>query len=492
MIAKSVSIFLWSFVVGIILAYAELLTNAAIQVLAIGLGMLGLVFMLGLCLRVPVRAARVAQFVVAVCLGLSAGGISWMGNIQASQFSALVGSSVNTEGVVTGWPTITASGNQALMIRPDGFTQSLRASLRIPLKVRAGDRVWIRGRIKQPENFSSFNYVSYLQKSNVYAELDKPKIAVIEKHNAPLGTMLWGLRSWVIQTINSKLSPNAASIVLGMIIGYSDEMPKPIGEAFKATGLTHILVASGFNLAIIAGSIGGVGWMLGRRLGDTLSLGVIWMFVMLTGGGGSVFRAGVMATIVLTARSTGRFTSSYHTLLMAVVIMTIINPKQLFYDIGFQLSVAATAGVLEAGKLRTHLQREGWLGDLLWPTVGAIIFTAPIIAFYFGTFSVVAPVANLLVLPLVEIVMLFGALTLLPLISIASAPITEIMVAVILKITTTLASWRYSTVAVESNLLIVIGYYIITFLLRESFYFRSRKGQLKNTVSSDKITKIII
>ena len=175
-------------------------------------------------------------------------------------------------------------------------------------------------------------------------------------------------------------------MVLGMLIGYGDSIPKSLSEAFQKTGLTHILVASGFNLTIIASSIGGLAWVLGRRGSDLTSMAIIWMFVVLTGSSGSVARAGIMASLVLLARAFGRMPSSYFTLLFAVVLMTILNPFQLFYDIGFQLSVGATVGVLEAGKLKLHLEREGWLSDLLWPTMGAIIFTAPLICFYFVFF----------------------------------------------------------------------------------------------------------
>lgn len=498
MIAKSVSIFLWSFLVGLTIANIIALPMPVVICLVV-LGLLAL----GLTTVGVANFARgVIGFFAFCLLGLSLGNLLWVNSIQVNEYEQFAGQKVYTEGTVTAWPKVTSSGNQALLIKPDGYSQALRASLRQPIKVKPGDRVWIRGEIKQPENFSEFNYVYYLKKSNVYAELDKAKIAVTERRSSRFNNLLNGLRSWIINKAFLRLNTASANLVLGTLIGYSDSLPKIMEEAFKKSGLTHILVASGFNLTIIAGSVGFFGWVIGRRASDAASIGLVWFFVALTGGSGSVVRAGVMTTLVLVGRAFGRMPSSYHTLLLAVVVMAGFNPLQLFYDIGFQLSVGATIGVLEANKLRLHLQKEGWLIELLWPTVGAIIATTPIITMYFGTLSVIAPVANLLVLPLIEFVMLFGALSILPAIHIFTVPLTELIVAYQMKVTLALSSWQYSSINFKSSLGFLIGYYVLLVLIRESFYFRSynmrvssqksQKTELKNTELSDKITKIII
>lgn len=487
MSSRCIAIFLWSFLTGLVTAHSFALP----QILVVGLTLVGLV-MLGLGGVNYSSKLALAKYLAAICLGTSLGVLVWTGNIQRSQFEQFIGQSVNTEGVVIAWPNITASGNQALLIQPDGYTQALRASLRRPISVRPNDRVWIRGQVKQPENFSEFNYVSYLQKNNVFAELDKSKVVVIQKQRSWFGNLLSGLRQWIIATTNSRLDINSSSLVLGTLIGYSEDLPKAMAEAFKKSGLTHILVASGFNLTIIASSVGIVGWFFGRRFSDITSLGVVWFFVVLTGSSGSVVRAGIMVSLVLVGRAVGRLPSSYYTLLLAVVVMVLFNPMQLFYDIGFQLSVGATLGVLEANKLRVYLERDGWLTELLWPTMGAIFVTAPIISLYFSTFSIIAPLANLLVLPLVEFVMLFGALSLLPVINALTVPITELIVTFQMKITVFLAGWKYSSVSVKSSMFFVLGYYVLLFLARESFYLRAKKSRLKNNLITDKITKIII
>lgn len=493
MLAKYVSIFLWCFLAGVVVASTGVIAIAVFIALTLA-GLIGL----GLSsLRNHVRSASFLNWTAAACLGLSLGNLVWSYDTQSNEFEALIGTEVYTEGVITAWPGRTASGNQALLIRPDGFKQALRASLRRPLVARPGDRVWIRGRIQRPENFSKFNYVAYLKKNNVYAELGKAQVVVIEARPSRFTSLLGDLRKWIVSTAFARLNGNSASLALGTLIGYSDELPKTMSEAFQKSGLTHILVASGFNLTVIASSVGALGWVLGRRASDLTSLSAVWFFVLLTGSSGSVVRAGVMASLVLSGRACGRMPSSYHTLLLAVAVMVMLNPLQLFYDIGFQLSVGATIGVLEANRLRVHLQRQGWLAELLWPTMGAIIVTSPIVSFYFGTFSLIAPVANLFILPFVPFVMLFGALSLIPYVHILSAPITELIVGYQIKVTVLLAGWDYSSISAEASFALVVGYYVILWLMRESFYsrvgrLRAKKEQLKDSSVSDKMTKIII
>ncbi len=503
MLSKYITIFLWSFLAGLVIGHSFKLSLIIVLVILI----LGLFALSGSAIHVLLGGNRSATHSIkkaevislffycisSISLGFSLGAIVWTNTEQVNQFQRLTGQAVNTEGVVVGWPNLTASGNQSLMILPDGFNQALRVSLRIPIKIHPNDRVWIRGQIKQPENFNRFNYIAYLKKNNVYAELDKPKVIVIKISQHQIISTLDSLRQWIINKAGNRLTQSSSGMVLGMLIGYGDSLPKDLGVAFQKTGLTHILVASGFNLTVIASSIGVLAWLIGRRWGDVVSLAIIWAFVVLTGSSGSVVRAGIMASVILLARIFGRMPTSYFTLLLAVTIMVWINPLQLFYDIGFQLSVGATIGVLEANKLRLYLQRDGMLTELLWPTMGAILLTAPIISFYFGTFSLIAPIANLLVLPLVPLVMLLGGLTLLPWIYIFSAPITEFIVQLQVKITMFFAEWKYSSLSIESSLSFLIGYYIILFLLREAFYhYKSQKNELNNKNNSGKMIKIII
>lgn len=424
-----------------------------------------------------------------VC-GMSFGSMIWLNAQQTNQYESLIGRAIDIEGVVVARPSITASGNQALVLRPDGFTQYLRVSLFHHTVAKGGERVWIRGQIKQPENFNDFNYVAYLQKNNIFAELTKPKIIIIEPPPRGVQNWLGNLRQQVMRAAAHNLNSESAAIVMGMLIGHKEQLPPAVETAFRKSGLVHILVVSGFNLTIIALGVGVLARWFGRRKIDIAALALIWLFCLLVGATAAVTRAGVMASLMIAARLSGRFAGGTSSLLLATIIMSVINPWQLFYDVGFQLSVAATFGVLEASRLRTWFGREGWLSELLWPSLGAIVCTAPIIAHYFGTFSVVAPLANLLILPLVPYLMLFGALALLPMAKIFFAPLTELIVAWEMKVITFLADWRFSQLEIALHPSIMICYYLA--VVMAGFLFRRRTAQLKESERRDTMTKIII
>ncbi len=422
--------------------------------------------------------------------GISIGTMNWQNSQAVNQYESLYGQSISIEGEIVSRPSITASGNQALIIRPDGFTQDVRVSLFHHTVAKGGERVWIRGQIKKPENFSNFNYIAFLRKNNVYAELSKSKVIIYEPASEGISNWLGDLRQNVVRVSERNFNTETSAIVLGMLIGHKEQLPPDVEGAFQKSGLIHILVVSGFNLTIIAIGVGVFARWFGRRLVDSSSLALIWSFCILVGATAAVTRAGVMASILILSRLSGRLATSSTSLLLAVVIMSLLNPWQLFYDIGFQLSVAATFGVLEASRIRTRFNKEGIFSEIIWPSMGAIICTAPLIAYYFGTVSLVAPLANLLVLPMVPYLMLFGALGLIPYLKIFFVPVTELLVAWELKIISTLANWQYSQLQTSIDTTFIICYFVIVILF--VWLINYQKSQLKESQSRDKITQITI
>lgn len=410
---------------------------------------------------------------------------------QSNEYSQLFGQSIDIEGLIVDDPNITSAGNQAIVMRPDGFSQNMRASLFHHGYLKKGDRVWIRGQIKQPENFSSFNYVSYLEMNNIFAELAKAKIIVVQPAGFGVGTFLDSVRFWVIREVSENFSKTNANLILGMLIGYSQKLSLEITEAYRRVGLTHILVVSGFNLTIVAASFGFTAWVIGRKASDILSLFIIWVFVVLSGSSGGVVRAGIMVSLFLIARLFSRLHLSPLALLFAVVVMSVFNPLRLFYDIGLQLSVTATFGVLSAHRLRIQLEKEGWLAEILWPTLGAILYTAPIVGYYFGTFSLISPLANLIILPEIPILMLLGFLSLIPIVNKLIIPILDLGLNLQVQIIEIMSNWWWSALDWHPHLLFVFSYYCIL-LSGQSLLQGWINRDLNKPQNSDRITKIII
>ena len=213
-----------------------------------------------------------------------------------------------------------------------------------------------------------------------------------------------------------------AALAVGILLGLQSAIPENVGEAFSITGTSHILVISGWNITIIATAL----YSLAERLKLSkhavfwVILITIWLYTLFVGASATVVRAAVMGTIVVLGQRMERQAHAWTTLLAASCAMTLLNPHTL-WDLGFQLSALATASLFAFGKgteamlLHTPLRWEwlAWAREALTATLAAQILALPLILYHFGNLSVIAPLANVILLPMVPYAMLFGALALL-------------------------------------------------------------------------------
>lgn len=479
MMPRYVSAFLICFIFGVGLASLYLISEAVIWIVLFGgifLAMIALFVNRGAGLLIVCAVAGVA-------VGI------WYVNksFATNEYEQLLNKSIDIEGMIVTDPVITTrSGDgesQQITMLPDGFTQYIRASVYTAIPdAQKGDRVWIRGQLEMPENFSDFDYIGYLQRWKVYAVLKKPRVIIVDRAEFSWRTPLLELRQFVIQ--QSKAFPQSeGSLVVGMLIGQRQHIPEEVAQAFKITGLTHIVAVSGFNMSIIATACGALVWYIGRRATNIMTLLIVFGFVVITGASAAVVRAAIMASIMVTAQLLGRQYASLYSLLVVASIMIFLNPRIVIWDVGFQLSVAATYGVLIAFKVKKPDAPNSFLGDLLRPTFGAIVMTSPIIAYHFETFSVIAPLANLFVLPFVPWIMLFGALSLIPIFGSAFVMPAQLVTSAVLYITQRLAKVPYASIDLRLPVWLLVMYYIVVFT-----YIYGALRKRKNNGKIEKIT----
>ncbi|HLD61526.1 MAG TPA: ComEC/Rec2 family competence protein, partial [Patescibacteria group bacterium] len=191
-------------------------------------------------------------------------------------------------------------------------------------------------------------------------------------------------------------------------------IPEELKDKFSITGLSHILAVSGFNITIIGWAIYWVSArapFMNRKRAFWLSLGIIFCFVMIAGFEASIIRAAIMGSLLLIAEQAGRRRSGLNLLLIAAACMLLFNPKLFWLDIGFQLSFLATFGLLVVSprieKYFLWMPKTLELRKTFAATLSAQIMTLPIIASSFGIVSLIAPLTNIIVLPLIPYVMLF-------------------------------------------------------------------------------------
>jgi competence protein ComEC len=208
------------------------------------------------------------------------------------------------------------------------------------------------------------------------------------------------------------LAPERAGLLVGMALGDTSLLPDDLERDFRAAGLTHLMAVSGANLAVVlaaglwlAGVAGAGRWVLAG-----VGAVVVVLLVVVTRWEPSVLRAGVMAALVLFGVATGRGPGGRRALCLAVTVLLLADPG-LAGALGFQLSVAATAGVLWLGPATARAlpaRVPERVRRALGMTLGAQATAVPALALALGPVSVAGLPANLLGLPLAGGPMLLG------------------------------------------------------------------------------------
>ncbi|MFL5802892.1 MAG: ComEC/Rec2 family competence protein [Roseiflexaceae bacterium] len=290
---------------------------------------------------------------------------------------------------------------------------------------RYGDRLLLIGALETPraaERPGEFDYRQYLARKRIFSLMEPTAVRrLAEDQASPLWSALLGLRDRARLVLLRELPEPQASLAVGILLGLQSSIPDDVNATFSITGTSHILVISGWNITIIATALYAVagGLKLSPRRAFWAIMACIWLYTLFVGATPTVIRAAVMGTIVVVGQRLERRAHAWTTIFAACWAMTLWDPQTL-WDLGFQLSALATASLFAYGKgteallLKTPL-RVGWLDwarEALIATLAAQILALPLILYNFGNLSIIAPLANVVLLPMVPYAMLFGALAL--------------------------------------------------------------------------------
>jgi len=276
-----------------------------------------------------------------------------------------------------------------------------------------GERVRLQGRLEQPpgpRRPGGFDEAAHLARQGVYLTMDGRSATVLGPGRLdPFRRAAVALRQKMEEVLKATLPRADAALLAGLLLGSREDLPEEISRAFRESGVFHLLAVSGGNVAmILVPFLAMLRWAgFRRRWAAAAGIPLVAFFVLLTGATPSVLRAGLMAVLVLLGDLLGRERDGLNTLGAAVLLLLVAKPSLLF-DVGFQLSAAATLGILLFTRpiehwLSPRLQslfgpRAGrWIAAGLAVTLGAQAMVEPISLHYFGALSVIAPVANLLV-----------------------------------------------------------------------------------------------
>jgi competence protein ComEC len=311
--------------------------------------------------------------------------------------------------VVLGELTVTTGGS------PRAVGDRLLVWVPRGIDVRASSRLALRARVELAEDFDGFAYRAYLARQGIGGIARARAAEVVGVAPGP-GALLAGLRSTLLGGITAVVPEPEAALGAGILLGVRAAISPEVNDAFATAGLTHVVAISGWNIAIVVALIGAVLRPLERRPGGrwltalTATAGV-GLYVVLTGASPSVVRAALMAGALLVGRFSGSRAHASSALGLAALVMLLGAPAVL-WDVGFQLSLLATAGLIWFGAaIEARLRRwPAWLREPVSLTLAAQLTTLPVVLVNFERVSLVAPLANVLVVPIVPLVMLFTAI----------------------------------------------------------------------------------
>ncbi len=292
-----------------------------------------------------------------------------------------------------------------------------------------GDRVQVSGQLLTPPEYDDFSYRDYLARRGIHALMPNAEIDILEHdQGAPWYALMYDAKGQAQQTIDRLLPSPQAPLLSGILLGVETDISDDVREAFNRTGTTHVIAISGANIIVVIRVLMGLlSPGLGKKRAGWITMGGIGVYVLFVGGDPAVVRAAIMGGMAVLASQIGHRTYGLTTLAFAVWIMTLWSPLVL-WDIGFQLSVAATGGLVLFGDIFTGglewLLKRGFaqetarqvtrrLSEPIAISLAAQVTTTPLILFYFGRLSVISLVANVLIVPAQSYIMTVGWLAVL-------------------------------------------------------------------------------
>ena len=276
-------------------------------------------------------------------------------------------------------------------------------------------------KVESPNNDFQFDYAKYLARKGIYYQsFATDEILETPKKTLTISEKIRQKRLEILNTIDgSKLPKREREFLKGIILADRTEMDAEMVSDFSKSGLVHFLAISGTHLAIIF-------WLIlyllkpifpakFRKIPIVLSLLFIWSFTIFIDYGSSVVRSCLMITAYYSFVLLQRKPDLLHAMAIAGFAILIFDTHQVF-DVGFQLSFVAVFGIfwLNTPILKNLPRPKNKIQDFLFNVVSmslaAQIATLPLVIFYFHQYSFLSIVANVIIVPFSEIIIIFSLL----------------------------------------------------------------------------------
>lgn len=345
------------------------------------------------------------QTAIAIVLAVTAGLLfgMWRGSVEQvglTKYSQFYNHTVTIRGIVSDDTTYGPHGDQRLTLKEISINGQkvngqLWASALDSSTIKRSDRVTLSGKLGA--GFGS------MSASMFHADVR----SVIRPNPGDVGL---AIRDWFASGIRRAIPEPEAGLASGYLVGQRSTLPADLDNQLRTVGLTHAVVASGYNLTILVSLARQLLLGVSKYLATLSAAGMIFGFVALSGLSPSMTRAALVTGLSLAGWYYGRKFHPLVLLPLAAAITAVINPFYIWGDIGWYLSFTSFAGVIILAPLIERAfwkkSKPGFIAQLVVETMSAQIATLPIMIFAFGQYSPYALLANLLVLPLIPLTML--------------------------------------------------------------------------------------
>lgn len=401
---------------------------------------------------VLMAVAMVWRWRALMIVALISGGLVglWRGELGRAGlevYDSLIGKTVVIQGRVLEDPDIDKKGQTVLRL----------SDLRINGKKLAG-QLWVVTADKRPVKRSDIVQTQGKLTAGFgafSASMYRAKIGSVER---PVpGDVAVGVRDWFAERVRKHIPESESALGLGFLLGLRRAMPTELSDNLKIAGLTHIVVASGYNLTILVRLARRLFAKRSKYLAMLSAATMILGFMAVTGLSPSMSRAGLVAGLSLAAWYYGRTIHPLVLLPVSAAITLLVNPQFGWGDLGWQLSFASFTGVIILAPLLHNYffgdKDPGMFRQILVETLSAQLATLPLLMMSFGVVSNVALIANMLILPFVPLAMLLtfasGMLAVVPMIGAAIALPTTWLLGYMIQAANWLASLEWAQMEVN-------------------------------------------
>ena len=316
----------------------------------------------------------------------------------------------NMQGVVNGF--YTCSTTQCICpLKDDKTKYSLTIEKDQNFLCLPGNVLAVQGKAKVPK------YKSEILAKGIgfYIQVDKIKLVQTNDN-------LWfrflrfllGVKIYFSKAIDNLFAFSEAVFAKGLVLGEKQNFSTSFKQNLQNTGTSHLVALSGFNISILILALFYSLSYFSKKLAFAITTVSILGFILMTGAPTSVVRAGIVGEFLILGQILGRQNDSGLILVWSLFFIGLFSPFALVYDVSLQLSFSAFLGIVYLAPLIVkRISFLGFLGGLLSQTLGAIIFTLPLVAYYFGKISLIAILPNILVVavvPLATYLIIFSAI----------------------------------------------------------------------------------